>query len=269
MISSPCTHAVEAASGIPMHGSRLVLCRVCWTVIDPSPRLAPPRPKASRTSTFEKPAPTEPISSKPPSSRLPVIAAELEEEFRVPMPRRRLLTSVFLPGKKFLISLIVLPFSLYATWFYLMYYPSFQEHTDPTRQYAVLFPEQPIWSGGSSGGSDGEVTRSCLGVSETYRIQVSHVYKRQFGHIQNLNAVSLAQFMVYSHDYAVVRLKRDVLLANAAIDYEQWMSGKDVIVGRIIVVNDLVYEMTIRGSHLSLGDSRVQRFFNSFRFEPP
>jgi hypothetical protein len=269
MISSPCTHAAEAASRIPMHGSRLVLCRVCWTVIDPSPRLFPPRPKAGRTSTSEKPEPTEPTSSKPPSSAPLVITAEVEEEFRVPMPRRRLLTSVFLPGKKFLISLFMLPFSLYATWFYLMYHPSFQEYTDPTRQYGVRFPEQPIWSGGSAGGSDGEATRSCLGVSETYRIQVTFVHKRLFGYIQSLNEASLAQFMIHSRDYAVVRPRREVLLANAAVDYEQWMSGRDVIVGRIIVVNDLVYEMTIRGAHLSLGDSRVQRFFNSFRFEPP
>jgi hypothetical protein len=267
-----CAHDEAIASRIEMFGSRLLLCRNCWVVIDPTPRFVPPV-SLPTTELVETHVPLEtaipkPLATEPEPTEPAPTPSELDEEFDVPIPRRRLFSTVVLPNKAFLFSLLAIPFSLYATWFYLMYRPTFHEYADPTQQYIAQFPGQPQWTGGSAGGgSDGEVSRKILGLYETYRIKVTHGSDWRFSRIRFLNTEALAEHMTVS-GYAIVRPRPDVLIAQASVEYELWINGKDTIVGRIIVVNDLVYELTLRGPHLSLKDSRVQRFFNSFRFAP-
>jgi len=250
-----------------MNGSRLVLCRVCWEVIDPSARAVPPRTFKLGEATDEAYTEHEKLSIKSDLSK-PSTADESADEFALPLPRRRLLTTAFLPNKLFLVSLLAIPLTFYAIWFYLMYHPSFREYTDPTQQYVASFPGQPIWSGGSSGGgSDGEVSRKIWGLSEIYRIEIKTVSESGFGRIRPLNSVTLANIMGFGA-FSFGRPRPDVVFASACAEFELWVNGKDVIVGRTMVVNGMVYEMTVRGSQLSLKDSRIQNFFNSFRFAP-
>jgi hypothetical protein len=262
-----CTHeAVDTR--IAMFGSRLSLCRLCWGVVDPTPRLVSTGKPIKSDERVKKPAPIETASPKSLHPEPDPKASKLPEEFDLPLPRRRLFTSVFRSNNALLVSLLVLPFSLYATWFYLMYRPTFHEYTDPTQQYIALFPGQPMWTGGSAGGgSDGEVAREILGLSETYRIRVTSISEWQFSRIGLLNTQTLTEHMSVK-GYTIIRPRPDVLIARASIEYELWINGKETVVGRIIVVDDLVYELTLRGSRLSLRDSRVQRFFNSFRIAP-
>jgi hypothetical protein len=78
MVKPACSHP-WSIKRIPIHGSRLVLCRACWEAIDPAPRLAP-QPKAEHAPAAASPevaAPTAPPVGFP-------------EEFGKPIPIRRL-----------------------------------------------------------------------------------------------------------------------------------------------------------------------------------
>jgi hypothetical protein len=265
MTSSPCLHTEEVASRIAIHGSRLVLCRVCWAVIDPLTPNAPLRLPAPQAIPVEILASPELVILE----SLPPKASPLPEEFGIPVPRRRL-TSRFRQVRTFILTLVVaLLIVLWALRFYDLHYPQFQEYLDPTRQYAVLFPGTPTWSGGSAGGgSNGEVVRNIAGLSETYGIQVTGVNTSwRFGRVKNLNSWTLAQTIMSSDAPTVVRPRTDILIAAAA-EYERSMAMKLVVVGRILIVNEFAYEMTISGQDLSLDDVRVQRFFNSFQRGP-
>jgi hypothetical protein len=267
MAFSPCLHAEPSATRIPMHGSRLVVCRVCWEVIDPAARVVPPRTFKRSELTDEARTEHEKLNLKSPSTK-PSTADEPADEFAVPLPRRRLLTSAYLPNKLLLISTFAVPFTIYAICFYWMYHPTFREHTDPTQQYVASFPGDPIWSGGShGGGSDGEALRKMWGIPETYRIRITTVSEKGYGRTKGLDSTILAVFLV-SGSSSSVRPRPDVLHASACAEFELWINGKDVIVGRTMVVSGMVYEMTVRGRRLSLDDSRIQKFFNSFRFAP-
>jgi hypothetical protein len=222
---------------------------------------------------LEKPVSPEPATPNPlplkPSPPIPFTA--LPEEFGVPLPMRRL-DWRFLQGKGFFLTMVVvLPIVLlFASWFCLLHYPRFHAYADPTHQYSVMFPTKPIWTGGSAGGgSDGEATRNIMWSSETYRIQVAKYQSWRLMRMKNLNSGTLAQTIMSSENPAVVRPRPDILIANAAAEYEQWMTVKLVVVGRVFVVNEFIYEMTISGRDLSLDDSRVQRFFDSFQLAMP
>src|ERR1700684_4731014 len=102
---SACLHAESVATRIPMHGSRLVLCRVCWEVIDPSPRIATPRTFKRSDITDEAHTEHERLSLKS-SLATPSPADEPADELAVPLPRRRLLTSAYLPNTLLLISVL-------------------------------------------------------------------------------------------------------------------------------------------------------------------
>ncbi|HEV3437810.1 MAG TPA: hypothetical protein VG122_10650 [Gemmata sp.] len=262
MTSSPCLHTEAVVSRLPIHGSRLVLCRVCWAVVDPSPRIAPLRLPAPQAIPPE-PAIPKPLPPKPFPS-IPIL--KLPEEFGVPLPILRLEPPF--PHKKafFLTLVVVLPIVLWALWFRDLHYPRFQEFADPTRQYAALFPGTPIWSGGSAGGgSDGVVVRNVMGSSETYQIRVTKVSSWRFGRIKDLYSGTLAQAIRSYDNSLLVRPRPDIFTGNAIAEYEQWQTGKLVVVGRVIVMNEFAYEMTITGQNLSLDDSRVQSFFDSFQ----
>jgi hypothetical protein len=262
-----CIHEEDPASSIQIYGSRLILCRICWGVIDPLPRPAGLRTPISARQEIPviKPELAEllPLMAAAP---VPAATTVIDSPFKVPVPRRRLMTAAFLPRIRFMSALIILPFAIFGILHYLMYFPSFEEYTAPSKQYTVLFPDTPIWAGGSAGGSDGEVTRHFLGSTEVYRVHVSSLHQFTYGRIRNLNSSELVQYVARSQVHDAVRMRNDVLFANAAVEYERWIDAKR-IVGRIIVVNEMVYELTILGPNLSLGDSRVQRFFDSFRLE--
>jgi hypothetical protein len=262
MTSSPCLHAEAVVSRLPIHGSRLVLCRVCWAVVDPSPRIAPLRLPAPQAVPPE-PAIPKPLPPKPFPS-IPILT--LPEEFGVPLPILRFEPPF--PHKKrlFLALVVVVPIILWVLWFRDLHYPKFQEYADPTRQYAALFPGPPTWSGGSEGGgSDGIVVRNVMGSSETYQIRVTKVSSWRFGRIKDLYSGTLAQAIRSYDNSLLVRQRPDIFTGNAIAEYEQWQTGKLVVVGRVIVMNEFAYEMTITGQNLSLNDSRVQSFFDSFQ----
>jgi len=241
----------------------MVLCPVCWAVIDPKAKIVPQALPAPRPFSVEKPALAESFDLKP-LSAIPCEA--LPEEFGVPLPMRRL-DWRFLQGNGFFFALVVMiPIVLFVSWFYLLHYPQFHEYADPTHQYSILLPAKPTWSSGSAGGgSDAEASRKIMWSAETFRIRVAKYQSWRLGGMKELNSRTLAQNILCSDNFAIVRSRSDILTASAAAEYEQWMTAKHVIVGRVIVVNGFVYEMTISGHDLSLNDARVLRFFESFQ----
>jgi hypothetical protein len=161
---------------------------------------------------------------------------------------------------------VALPCVLYSTWFLLLHYPYFVEYTEPTHQYAIMFPARPLWSGGSAGGgADGEAERESMWISETYRIHVSRLQDSRFARLPKLSSQELASAINRSEGTVIVRPKADVFGVRAAAQYEQWFMVRHVVVGQVIILNDFVYEMTVTGQSLSLKDSRVQQFFDSFQ----
>jgi hypothetical protein len=212
--------------------------------------------------------PKSPLSRAP----SPTAASELPEEFGVPLswPRFRVPTR-FLQTRTLLFTLIVsVPVTLYFLWFYLLHYPTFTEYADPTRQYTVMLPTEPMWSGGSAGGgSDGEALRYNAWTSEMYRVRVRPLKDSMFLGIKGMNSRALAEMISHVNSPHVVRPRLDDYRVIASAQYEQWETGRRVKVGQVLVANGFVYELTVTGQGLSLEDSRVQRFFDSFRFPPP
>lgn len=265
MISSPCQHTEAAASRIPIHGSRMLLCRVCWAVIDPLPRSAPLRLPILQAIAVQNLTSSEPAILKP----LPAKPILKPAAPGVPPARRR--SDSRFPYIKTLIlmlicgSLIVLG-GMYALWFHHAHHPEFHEYSDPTRQYIALFPGTPLWSGGSAGGgSDAEVALKTAWSTETYQIRITKVAQSwRFGRIKELNSRTLAQAIMNFDDPLQVRTRSDVFTGNVAVEYEKKVM-KNTVVGRVIIMNDFAYEMTITGQDLSLDDWRVQVFFDSFK----
>jgi hypothetical protein len=270
MTSSPCRHLEAIDSRIPIHGSSLVLCPFCWEAFDPSPESVPPRFPKPKATILDGVTPLEPVSRTIALRKIlphPTIP-ELPEEFGIPRSKPWFtFDSGFLHDRRILMILILcFPFILYALWFYLSYYPKFEEFTDPTRQYLVAFPSNPMWTGGSEGGgSDGLAIRDNRWVTETYMIHVRRIEDSRLDRIKDLNSQTLALDIRIINRPDVIRSRSDVLIARAAAQYEKRKSAKLVEAVQIMVVNGFVYEMTVSGQNVSLQDSRVQRFFNSFK----
>ncbi len=170
----------------------------------------------------------------------------------------------------FFASIAAISTLLFGLWFHQLHYPRFREYADPTHQYSARFPAQPIWSRGSAGGgSDADATRSPMWSGEAYRIRVIKDQSQRFFRVKDLNARSLVQNVLGYDNVAVLRARPDVLYVTSAAEYERWVTGMHIVVGRAFIANEALYEMTVSGRDIRLDDERVQQFFNSFQFAQP
>ena len=268
MANLACLHINSSTPQIPIHGTRLVLCPLCWAAIDPA--------RGTVRAPTRKSALVEPATpSAEPGVKLPLpkpltlmTAAELPDEFGIPLskPRFKFPLGILHDKRVFLTLVVAFPIALFSTWFLLLHYPRFERYTDPTQSYSIEFPVTPMWFGGKpGGGADGEAERSSVLISEGYRVQVTPLRDSRFNGLAHLNSRALAIAIKYSSVPVIVRSKPDVEGTSAAAQYEQWFSVRHVVVGQVVIANDFVYEMTVSGQSLSLNDSRVQRFFDSFQ----
>ena len=263
-----CPHQEEAATRIAINGSRLVLCRVCWAVIDPFPHLASPRSRAHEASLVNKYVLAELISAEPGLQKLRFADSMAELFGKKPVAPRpiRLRKSRLQQGVAlFFMMLLGIAISLYAFMFCYLHYPLFTEYTDPTRQFVMQFPGKPVWSGGTTGGgTDGEAVRNYGEYFEKYRIVVEKlIQSKRFGRMKDVNSQSLTQRILSSYPTATVQQRPDILNAYAVVEY-MLQEQHIVTAARVIVMDGFVYEMIVIGENLSLDDSRVQRFFDSF-----
>lgn len=209
-----------------------------------------------------EPEPLPPVSVVP---RLPP---------RLPRPRPApLVTRV---GLVFLIGLTLAAATGYTVWLIGAYYPRFWQANAPDGQFSLAFPGHPHWSTPTTGSGvelTGNLTRWYRGHrQEVYRVQVS---QRITSTPYNLSGDEMFALMkattlagpAYSAGPAQARIATmpggypcaDFKRVNV-LDGEQTVTA-----GRVIVVGDRYYILTVTGPHVGERDWRVQRFFDSFR----
>jgi hypothetical protein len=267
-----CPNCGSPATGPPLHGTPLVLCPACWTVVDPTaPPPTPPRP-AVPWLLAEAPGPDETPRPVPPALALPRLPLD------IPPPRAGWRLP---PGLR--LVLVVLVLSLvggYALRFARVYYPSFREVTAPSGQFTLAFPDDPYWYNPIDTRErvelSGHVTRRYRNDRlEVYSIRVSRRPAaklprdpRADGMLALSRATELAKVSDPSFPGSA-RLGKWPGLASA--DYERppgladdgWWTA-----GRVVVDSERYYVLEVRGPEVRLGHWRVRRFFDSFRRWP-
>jgi len=274
MLPPRCPNCGCAATGPALHGTPLVLCPVCWTVVDPTaPPPAPPaKPKAAPVVLVE----TDEHEPLPPRvfdlARLP------------PKPPRvrggpGLVRSLLL----FLALVALVPGAGYGLWLVIAYYPSFRDADAPGGEFTLAFPGDPYWH-----------TPSPKDASVALAGPLGHFTRHYRGDRQEVYAVSVSWCRATTtprdqRDSEMLALTKagELARANAAIlpgtarlgqmpgyacadfekppglnDGDQWRAG------RVIVEGDRCYILTVKGPDVKLGDWRVKRFVGSFRVGP-
>jgi hypothetical protein len=229
-----CPRCHVAATGPALHGTPMVLCPVCWTVVAPEP---PPAP-------IERPVEDE-LATLP---------------YR-PTPR---MGPVFTP--RFFLGLAFFAAAAAAGtvgWSVRKANPRLTEHTSPGGGYTAAFPDQPRWfveSSGLEGGMipSGRAERDTGFWPEYYQVRAVWLGRTRSGPRGPPELIALT--------WAPGARPAQAPRGHAAAEFEGWDEvARARRVGRVLVVKDFAYELTVTGRGVSLSDRRVRRFFNSFR----
>jgi hypothetical protein len=153
--------------------------------------------------------------------------------------------------------------TLYAVLAYERAYPKFQPwdvHMEPLTRFSVELPATPEFFGVS----EVQAIRHTTLTRETYRVQVFRLrLSHRFSSLGSPDSRSVAEKIRYYNVPTKVRPRYDVSEVSAAAEYEQWVTTRVISVSRVLIVDDLVYEMSVTGSFLSWDDYRVRQFFDS------
>jgi hypothetical protein len=273
MLPPLCPNCGCAANGPTLHGTVLVLCPVCWTVVDPTAPLATLPVVSEPRWTLTEVGEPEAVVAIPPHDHSPLDFSRLP-----PCPRPTPSHSIVAPT--FLLLIILLLVALpagYGMWLIRTYYPSFEDTTDASGQIQLAFPGSPYWQPARSSGWVDEPGPSAY-FTRRYRGQREEVYS-----LQVLRATGLPQAAA---NPAMFALEKATKLAGtpyspqstrprivsipgyACADFERvnWLSTPTTTTaGRVILAGEYYYILTVTGPDVTLRDWRVQRFFNSFR----
>lgn len=271
-MSPPCPNCGCAADGPALHGTPLVLCPVCWTVVDPTaPPPAPPPKPGDRGWILAEVVEPEPVPAETLSafdlSRLP------------PCPPRPHGGAIITPG--ILIAVVVLLLALPASigaWRLLAYYPSFRDRTAPNSEFTLAFPGEPYWQPQLTSdhpdevGPNASLTRPYRGQRvEVYAVQVLRAPNTAYAQPGTTSSLALSMAtrlagVVYSADVARPRLAKLPGYVCADFVRVNWLNTPTTTTaGRVIVEADRYYILTVSGPDVGLDDWRVRRFFDSFR----
>src|SRR5262245_20638448 len=119
MLPPRCPNCGCAATGPTLHGTPLVLCPACWTVVDPT---APPQAPEAGWLLVETPEPL-PLPDETPEAIPAPPAFDLSR--LPPRPPRARYAPVFPRFLLFLVLLAVAPGVGYGVWLFRSFYPSF------------------------------------------------------------------------------------------------------------------------------------------------
>jgi hypothetical protein len=168
--------------------------------------------------------------------------------------------------RRFWIGLAVfalVPVVGYFGWSYRKNHPKFTDYSSPGNEYIIAFPEKPQWfleSGSFEAGlmANGRAERDTGFWTESYQVRVVWLGRsREIGQKPPedvaLGWATNARLVTAPGGYA-------------GAEFDAWHPGERArSVGRVVVVRDFAYELTVTGRGVSLADRRVRQFFNSLR----
>jgi hypothetical protein len=238
-----CPQCSTAATGPALHGTAFVLCPACWAVVAPPIEHSPPSPASSVTTPK------------------PAFADELAKLPYLPRPR---MGPVF--ARSFFIGLAffaIVPVVAYLGWSYRKDHPKFADYTSRGSEYTVAFPDKPQWfleSGSFESGllPSGRAERDTGFWPEYYQVRAVWLGRSRADGELSPEDVALG----WATNARVVAAPG----GYTAAEFEVWQEiAKTKSVGRVVVVRDFAYELTVTGRGISLADRRVKQFFDSFR----
>jgi hypothetical protein len=157
----------------------------------------------------------------------------------------------------------IVPLVGYLGWSYRRANPDFREYTAPNGVYTVALPDQPRWYLESSSFEAGFVPsvsadRNTGFWAERYQVRVLWLGRSRSSGQRSPEDVAL--------NWATNARGVSVPGGFPAAEFEiPDPLGKGKTAGRVIVLRDFAYEMTVTGRGISLSDRRVRHFFDSFR----
>lgn len=275
MLLPQCPNCGCTATGPSLHGTSLVLCSFCWTVVDPT---VPPLPLvAASHPTWTLADVGEPDSDS--ESADPLQRPKLDFASLPPCPRPSPSPSTLSWNWLVLVALVLLAVPLgFGLWLVQAYYPRFEDATAPNGDFVLAFPGTPYWQPPLSMPESDEIGPGAY-LSRRYRGHREEVYSLQ---VLRLSASSNAA----ARNPAMVALEKATKLAGpmyssqstrphivtlpgyACAEFERinWLSTPTTTTaGRVILDGGHYYILTVTGPDVALSDWRVQRFFNSFR----
>ena len=191
----------------------------------------------------------------------PAFADELAKLPYLPRPR---MGPVF--AQSFFIGLAffaIVPVVAYLGWSYRKDHPKFSDYTSPGSEYTVAFPDKPQWflesgsfeSGLLPSGARRTRHRFLAGVLSGGAVWLG---RPRTGGPRSPEDVALG----WATNARAVAARG----GYTAAEFEVWQEiAKTKSVGRVVVVRDFAYELTVTGRGISLADRRVKHFFDSFR----
>jgi hypothetical protein len=153
----------------------------------------------------------------------------------------------------------------YLGWSYRKANPTFRPYTSPNGEYTVSLPDQPQWyvdpySFEGAFMPSAVVERGSGFWAEAYRVRV--VWLDRKGGRRNPEEVAVKWARARDANALLVTAPN----SYAAAEFEMWNApARGQTAGRVVVVKDFAYELTVTGRGITLSDRRVQQFFDSFR----